>query len=266
MPNLIKYVRNILLLLIIITLIIQFFPIISVGITNKVCLTNEQLSNGLTTLDIFLSTVLAVYSLVEQRSIEERCVYDFSILENSLNLHKYIRFPSETSNSFMYTCDRENDGIDTPYYGMEIALEDKALCSVGIPLCMKISTKLNGKSIVLSDLKISIMKQGKIEKTRKESKGVAIEKPIQDEKEFLIRILLLCNHQLEKILLDSCIYLSFVLTLIDDRGRKYNKYLFLKVQNTMGESRILSISSKNNWFSYIGKLINQHYLLNRKNY
>lgn len=147
---------------------------------------------------------------------------------------------------------------------MEVSLEDKPLCSVGIPLCMKVSTKLDGKNIVLSDLKIFVKKQGKTEKTGKLSKGVVIEKPIQNEKEFLIRILLLCNHQLEKVLLDSCIYLSFVLTLIDDRGRKYNKYLFLKVQNVMGESRILSISSKNNWFCYIGKLIKQYYLLNRK--
>lgn len=54
------------------------------------------------------------------------------------------------------------------------------------------------------------------------------------------------------------------LTLTDDREKKYNKYIFLTVQNNaMGESNILSISSKNSWISYIGKMIKQHYRLTK---
>lgn len=65
---------------------------------------------------------------------------------------------------------------------------------------------------------------------------------------------------MQNILLESRIYLSFKLTLTDDREKKYNKYIFLTVQNNaMGESNILSISSKNSWISYIGKMIKQHY-------
>lgn len=265
MPNLIKILRNVLFFFIFATLMIHVFSFTSVDISDKVNLTNDQLSNVLTSLDIFLSTLLALYSLVDQKLAEKKCVYDFTIEENSLSLHKYKRYPSEIENAFAYVCDTGNDSIDTPYYGIEICLEDNPLCSVGIPLCMKVSTKLDGKSIELSHLRVYVTRQGKIEKKAKLLKGVEIEKPIQDEKEFLIRVLLLCNNQLEKILLDSRIYLSFVLTLMDDRGHRYNKFLFLKVQNVMGESTILSISSQNSRLSYIRKLVKLHFKLNKKN-
>lgn len=125
---------------------------------------------------------------------------------------------------------------------------------------MKVSTKLNGKSIDFLDVRIYAVRQGKIETSERLKKGIKIEKPIEDGKEFLIRILLECNNQMQNILLESRIYLSFKLTLTDDREKKYNKYIFLTVQNNaMGESNILSISSKNSWISYIGKMIKQHY-------
>lgn len=263
MPKLIKFLRNILFLSVLITLIVHFVPITTIVTSNKVFLTNEELNNLLTFIDISLSTILAVYTLVDQKLAEQKCIYDFNIAKNSLSLQTYRRFPSETENSFTYVCKREADNIDEPYYGMELILEDKALCSVGIPLCMKVSTELDGECIAFSDLKVCITRQGKIEKRGELLKGVVIEKPIQEKKEFLVRLLLLCNHELEKILLDSCIYMSFVLTLCDDRRRKYNKYLFLKIQNTMGESRILSISSRSNWLSYIGELAKQHYRLSK---
>lgn len=177
-----------------------------------------------------------------------------------LSLQKYRRYSTERKSTFAYVCERENDNIDKPYYGMEVELEEGALGSVGIPLCMKVSTKLNGKSIDFLDVRIYAVRQGKIETSERLKKGIKIEKPIEDGKEFLIRILLECNNQMQNILLESRIYLSFKLTLTDDREKKYNKYIFLTVQNNaMGESNILSISSKNSWISYIGKMIKQHY-------
>lgn len=264
MSKWIKILRNILFLFIFITFAVHFFPNISAVISNMVSLTDEQLSNFLTSLDIFLSTALALYSLMDQKLAERRCVYDFSIENDNLSLEAYRRFPSEIKSSYSYVYKRKNDDIEIPYYGMEIRLEKNALCSVGIPLCMKISTGLNGESITFSNLRVYIRNQGKVLKSKKISQGAIIEKPIQDGKKFLVRIQLLCNHQLEKALLDSRIYLSFILTLNDDRGQKYRKYILLRVQNTMGETRILSISSRNNRFSYIGKLLQLNYQLYQK--
>lgn len=114
------------------------------------------------------------------------------------------------------------------------------------------------------DVRIYAVRQGKVETSERLGKGIKIEKPIEDGKEFLIRILLECNNQMQNILSESRIYLSFKLTLTDDREKKYNKYIFLTVQNNaMGESNILSISSKNSWISYIGKMIKQHYRLTK---
>ena len=86
---------------------------------------------------------------------------------------------------------------------MEVELEEGALGSVGIPLCMKVSTKLNGKSIDFLDVRIYAVRQGKIETSERLKKGIKIEKPIEDGKEFLIRILLECNNQMQNILLES---------------------------------------------------------------
>lgn len=265
MPKSIKIIRNILLVFIFITLLMHFFPNISINIVDKTKITNEQLSNLLTLLDITLSTLLVLYSLIEQKLVENRCVYDFKIVENSLSLQNYRRYSAERKNTFTYVCEREDDNIDIPYYGMEIELEENALGSVGIPLCMKVFTKLNGKSIEFSNIKLYATRQGKIEVIEKVIKGVKIEKPIENEKEFLVRILLECNNRMQDILLESRIYISFKLTLTDDREKKYNKYIFLTVQNNrMEESNILSISSKNSWILYIGKVMKQHYRLSKQ--
>jgi len=261
----IKILRNILFVFVTITLVTQLYPNALIFITNIAKLTDDQMSNILATLDISISFAIALYSLVEQKVTERKCLYEFEIERDNLSFEEYRRFPTELKNAYSYYYRRSNEDIEKPYYGIEVELQEKALCSVGIPLRMEVSTGLFGESIGISNLRIIVKKNGKIEaKKSKLSQNLIIDMPIKDEKKFLIRIQLLCNHQLEKILLDSCIYLNFELTFKDDRGRKYRKYIFLKIQNAMGESKILSISSKNNWFSYIGKLIKQFYQLNKK--
>lgn len=65
MPKSIRTIRNILFIFIFVTLIIQFFPNISSSIADKIKLTDAQLSNFLTLLDITLSTLLVLYSLMD---------------------------------------------------------------------------------------------------------------------------------------------------------------------------------------------------------
>lgn len=226
MPKSIRTIRNILVIFIFVTLVVQFFPYISSGIADKIKVTDAQLSNFLTSLDITLSTLLVLYSLMEQKLAEKRCVYNFTVVENSLSLEKYRRYSTERKSTFAYVCERENDNIDRPYYGMEVELEEDALGSVGIPLCMKVSTKLNGKSIDFLDVRIYAVRQGKVETSERLGKGIKIEKPIEDGKEFLIRILLECNNQMQNILSESRIYLSFKLTLTDDREKNIISIFF----------------------------------------
>ena len=258
-----KILRNILFLFIFITFATYVFPGISEKISTIVRLSNDEISNFLALIDIILSTILALYTLVDQKLTERKCVYDFSIENDNLSLEAYRRFPSEIKNSYSYEYRRKDNDIETPYYGMEVRLEENALNSVGIPLLMSVFTGVSGEKITFSNLEVYI-KRGEVVKFKKLSHGTIIEKPIQDGRKFLIRIQLLCNHELEKLLLDSRIYLSFKLTLDDDRGCRYTKYYFLKIQNIMGETRILSIVSRNNWCSYIGKLIKLRYQLYKK--
>lgn len=261
----IKILRNILFVFVIITLVVHFYPSTLGFISNIAKLTDDQMSNILTTLDISISFIIALYSLVEQKVTERKCLYEFEIEKDNLSFEEYRRFPTELNHAYSYYYRRNNEDIEKPYYGIEVELQEKSLCGVGIPLRMEVSTGLFGESIEISNLRITAKKNGKIEaKKSKLSQNLIIDMPIKDEKKFLIRIQLLCNHQLEKILLDSCIYLNFALTFKDDRGRKYRKYIFLKIQNTMGESKILSISSKHSWFLYIGKLIKQYFQLNKR--
>lgn len=92
MPKSIRTIRNILVIFIFVTLVVQFFPHISSGIADKIKVTDAQLSNFLTSLDITLSTLLVLYSLMEQKLAEKRCVYNFTVVENSLSLEKYRRY------------------------------------------------------------------------------------------------------------------------------------------------------------------------------
>ena len=81
MPKSIRTIRNILVIFIFVTLVVQFFPYISSGIADKIKVTDAQLSNFLTSLDITLSTLLVLYSLMEQKLAEKRCVYNFTVVE-----------------------------------------------------------------------------------------------------------------------------------------------------------------------------------------
>lgn len=248
----IKILRNILLVFVTIALVIQFSPNAVTFITKMAKLTNDQISNILAALNLTISFVIALCSLIEQILVERKCLYEFEIERDSLSLEGYKRFPTELEHAYSYDYCRNKEDIEKPYYGMEVELQENALCSVGIPLRMKVSTELFGESIDISNLSIVAKKNGKIKAKKSNlSRNLVINMPIKDEKNFLIRIQLLCNHQLEEILLDSCIYLNFKLTFKDDRGRKNKKNIFLKMQNIKGESKILSIYQKNNWFTYI---------------
>lgn len=263
-----KILRVVLFIFISSTLIIHIFPNALIVLSNISKLNDNQINNILMTFDIVISFIIALYSLIEQKAAEKRCLYEFKIEKDNLGFESYRRFPTELNYAYSYDYHRKTiDGIDIekPYYLIEVGLQENALCSIGIPLRIKISTELYGKCIIFSNLNIVAMKDGKVKaKKINLSKNLIINMPIKDGKFFLIRILLLCDHELEQELLDSCIYLSFTLTFKDDRNKIYNKYIFLKIQNVMGESRILSISSKNNWISYILKLGGQGYHINKK--
>lgn len=263
MSRWLKILRNILFFFVFTTFVIHFFPGISTKLSKIVNLTDAQISNFLTLMDIFLSTIVALYSLLDQKLAEQKCLYDFSIENDNLSLESYRRFPSEQGNTYSYVYKRKGNDIEIPYYGMEVELEKDALCSVGIPLLMEVFTGLNGEKITFSNLKVYVRYEENVI-CKKLSHGTIIEKPIHDGKKFLVRIQLRCNHNLEKILLNSQINLCFSLILNDDRGKKYKKYIFLKVQNTMGETRILSVASRNSWYSYMGKLTKLHYQLYHK--
>lgn len=261
MSTWIKVLRNTLFLLILITFSVHFSPIILTKISDKISITDEQIGDFLSTLEILLSTMLAISSFVDQKVVERRCVYNFSIEKNSLSLQEYIRFSTNIDNTFVCFYKKDNDEIQTPYYGMLVEFEKNASCSVGIPLCMEVSTTLDGEKITFSHVRVCARNQGQILKGKKLSQGSIIEMPIQDGRKYIIRLLLMCNHEIERKLLDSCIYLTFVLVLNDSRGRKIKKYIFIEVQNRLGENRIVSISSKDNWFAYMRKLVNHQYQL-----
>lgn len=263
MSRWLKILINVLFLFIFVTFMVHFFPGISMKISKVVSLTDNQISNFLTLVDICLSTIVALYSLLEQKLAEQRCSYVFSIENDNLSLESYRRFPSEKRNFYSYDYKRRSNDIESPYYGMEVKLEKDALCSVGIPLLMEVHTGLNGEKIVFSNLKVYIRYEDNVI-CKKLSHGIIIENPIHDGKKFLIRIQLLCNHNLEKKLLDSQIHLCFTVALKTDRGRKYKKYVYLNIRNTIGETRILSMALKNSWHLYIGKLIELHYQLYHK--
>lgn len=240
--------------IILLIIILLHLPPVSTSITNKVNLTDAELSNLLTSIEIILSTSMAIFSLLTQRAAEKKCKYEFYIENDHLSLEGYRRF-EVTENTFTYVCKRKDNKIETPYYGMQVSLTDNPIRTISIPLGMTVFTKLEGESISFSNLLIYIKSGEKIIDCKKISHGTVIEKTIQEKKSFLVRILLLCNPILEQILLNSCIYLSFTLTLKDNAGYKNKKYFFLKIQNTLGEPRLLSTCSKSNWISYVNKSI-----------
>ena len=252
-----------LLIILIITGLVYFFPETSKILGGLTKMTDDQLSNCLTFVDILISTILSIGVWIDQKKAEKRCTYDFGIEQNNLSFHNYIRVPDETNCTFKYVYERKaEDDMDTPYYGMDIEMAENALCSVGIPLWMTVSTELHGNRIKFSKLKIFIKNDSLLK--YKIKRGTIIEKPIENGKKFLIRIRLLCDHNLEKELLNSRIYICSTIELEDDKKQKYKKYIILEIQNILGNSQILSIYSRNSIFTYRRKIhkLNKQLVLN----
>ena len=73
-----KILRNVLLILVVITCVVQFYPKDLKFITDITKMNDDQISNILTMLDIFISLGIALYSLVEQKLNEQKCLYEFT--------------------------------------------------------------------------------------------------------------------------------------------------------------------------------------------
>lgn len=247
-----KKLRNflwiILLISLIITVLLYFIPDASKRVSDYVNITDNQLNICLTFLDILVSAILTIWTELDQKKAEKQCTYNFEIEKDNLSLQNYKRIPDETNSTYKYFCQRKVEDTDSPYYAMDIRMVENALCSVGIPLCMTVSTGLSGNKIKFTKLKVFIKKKNLLKYTLE--KGIIIEKPIENGKKFLIRIRLLCDHNLEKSLLNSHIYVCFKIELEDDKQRSHRKYIILEILNTLGGPEILSICSKNNRFAY----------------
>lgn len=252
-----KVLTFVLMVFVAITLIAYVSPNNLLFLSSVFNLTDDQLSNILAAIDIALSFGIAIYTIIEQKRVEKRCQYDFLIEKDNLSFDSYNRYSTDIENAYRYDyCRKNEDGIKEPFYLVDIHLQKEEIASVGIPLNMQVITGLAGNIIEFRKLNISASKNGKgIGINYKNSdKFLEIVAPVRDEKRFLIRLKLLCDYKLQKTLQDSCIYISFLITLKDDRRRKYKKYIFLVIQNVRGETKILESDSSHSWLLYIRKL------------
>lgn len=267
MNKIFKILTLILMVFVTVTLIVYISPDILIALSSILNLTDDQLSNLLAVIDTALSFSIAIYTIIDQKRVEKRCQYDFLIEKDSLSFHLYNRYPTEITNAYRYEyCRKKEDDVEEPFYLVDIYLQKEAVASVGIPLTMQVITGLLGNCIEFRNLNIYACKNGKSigAKYKKTDKFLRIVDSVRDEKKFLVRLKLLCDYELQKVLQESCIYISFMITLKDDRGRKYKKYIFLMLQNVRGETRILESDSSHSWLLYIRKLVEIKYSLLKK--
>lgn len=261
MSKILKLLMGLLLVFIFITIIARFTPVPTILLSKKMKITSDELANGLTILDMFLAVLMAAYASKEQNKLAQRCIYDFSVAKDNLSFEGYCRFPSVHEDVFTYECDIEASNIERPYYGMDISIEEKGICSGGVPLQMKVITQLDIKSLTFSNVQAYTRCSEIVRKSKKLAHGTVIQRTIQDGMAFLVRMQLLTNRELYQEILESRIFLNFVITVEDDRGKKYKKYIMLNTQNVNGEGRDLSVKSENHYLKYIWELMKLRYQL-----
>lgn len=247
----------ILLILVTFTFIVYISPDALSFLSGKLNMSDDQLSNFLAAMDVALSSCIAVYTIMDQKRVEKRCQYDFTIETDSLSFNHYKRYPTEIKNAYRYEyCRKKEDGIEEPFYLADIPLQEEAVASIDIPFTIQVLTGLFGNSIEFSRLNIYACKNGRSigVNYKKTYKFLRIVEPIRDGKKFLVRLKLLCDYELQQALQDSRIYVNFKTTLQDDRGRKYKKYTFIMLQRINGETRILEVDSSHSWILHIRKL------------
>ncbi len=250
-----KVLTLVLMVFVFITLIGYISPNNLLFISSIFNLTDGQLNNFLVAIDIALSFGIAIYTIIEQKRVKKRCQYDFLIEKDNLKFDSYNRYPTDIEDAYRYDfCRKNGDGIKEPFYLVDIHLQKEEIASVGIPLNMQVNTGISGNIIEFRKLNISAYENEKEIKYKNSDKFLEIIAPVRDEKRFLIRLKLLCDYNLQEILQDSCIYISFLITLKDDRRRKYKNYIFLVIQNVRGEAKILESNSSHSWLLYIREL------------
>ncbi len=249
-----KTITFALIIIIATTIIVIKNTHILIYISRVTNLTDAQIGNLLTAMDIILAIIFFIYSNINQKKEGQACQYEFSIDKNGLSFDDYTLFP-RSNDVYDYVYNREDDVI-RPYHALDVHFVDKENAGVGIPLIIKVNTNLSGERLLLSNLQAYIKNCTYSTKNILPFPRLVIESPINNEKKFLIRIKLLCDHKLEQELLDSSVFLVFKIILTDNKKTKHKQYCFLKVQNIkLGESHLLSSTIEYSWISYIMKLL-----------
>lgn len=245
------FLQCILFIFVAITVVFCFFPsvIVDVIICNQ--LSEQGMINLLTAIDILFGILLALYKLGEEKYIKKRCRCLFRIEDESLSFQNYRAFQTGIDDTYFYKCYRGNDDIESPFYLVKVYLDEMRIRGFNLPLTLQIITELSIRRIAFSRLSIYVNNCDRIERKKRILKFLDIENQIERDKKYLIRFQLLCDKDLEKVILNSIMFFSFKITMYDDKGRKQKMFFLFRIQNVMGKSEIMSISESHDFFTEI---------------
>ena len=257
-----KFLRLIVLIMIVFVVGIKFFPEVLQHVPEIIVIKGDQTANIIAVVNVVLVSFFSIYEIMD-RKCSERVLFNIKIEEDDFNLGNYKSYSLGSDEFFAYVHYSANGDSDILRYGIPIVLAENPVCSVCIPLTIGVSTNLKGVRIELSDLTVVAKRNGRlIVKKDMGEKKFRINMPVTGEKTYVARMQLLCNHDMEAELVDGHIYVCFSVSFYEERGRVHKNFFLVNIQNVGGVCcSLLDVLYKSNYFAYLcetKKLVARH--------
>lgn len=248
MRKIIQFTKIILISFGILFLFNIFYPGGISGVISVCQFDTAEWSVILAGIDILVALLLAYLTYWDQNEEKKKCQYKFEIAPESLCFDGYYALDNINIDSYTYVYNSTNQGIEAPYYAVNVALTKKHCASINVPFILTVQKCPDGEKIELTDVFVSVEKNGKqICQEGTTNIHCTIGSNVTNGMKYLLRVSLLCNFEMEQRLLNSRYFISMRLNFCDCRKKKIIKFVTVEIQNVNGKKIIKRVVSHNSY-------------------
>lgn len=251
-----KVIFVLFILLILATLINQWYPFASNDIFDNISITDDQWSNILAALDILVALLLALFAWIETTLGKRKYQYQINIADEAFSFDNYISFDKNNNDSYVYRFDTAMEDISSQFRTIRISLSRRSCAGINIPLIISVLSCPDGNLLKISKLHLFVKQNNKIINQRKVKVTDCTFGPVVKEgMKFFIRLSLRCSFRLEQALLDSRYFICLPLTFHGYRNHTYKKYIIIEIQSVQDYYVIKHIDADDSFVTYVLKKV-----------
>ena len=203
-------------------------------------------------IDIVVTVLIAYSTWWEQNKEKERWQYRFDVASEYLSFNDYCALDSMNASYYPYYFDPPIQGVEQPYYVINVPLSQKHCVSFNIPFILTIQKCPDASRIVIDDVFVYIEKNGKqIKQGQTVKLRCQLGTSVSNGAKYLIRIALLSTFKQEQHLLNSRYFISMHLFFYSSDNKRTGEYVTVEVQSVNGKKLIRQAVSHKSYIAHL---------------